>query len=54
MAEHDELLAAFQHFAQTSSTTICVMEYIAPCPHEKKARYNWVGFYFSARLDPNV
>lgn len=50
MAEHEELLAEFQQFAKTASTATSVMEYIAQRLHEKKARYNWVGFYL---VDPN-
>jgi L-methionine (R)-S-oxide reductase len=54
MAEHDELLAEFQQFAKTATTAVSVMEYIAQRLHEKKARYNWVGFYLIDIADPNV
>jgi L-methionine (R)-S-oxide reductase len=54
MAEHDELLAEFQQFAKTASTANSVMEHMAQRLHEKKARYNWVGFYLIDRVDPNV
>lgn len=54
MAEHDELLADFQQFAKTASNPISMMEYIAQHLHEKKARYNWVGFYLIDAADSGV
>jgi L-methionine (R)-S-oxide reductase len=54
MAEHEELLAEFQQFARTASTATPVMEYMAQRLHEKKARYNWVGFYLIDPADPGV
>jgi L-methionine (R)-S-oxide reductase len=54
MADHEELLADFQRFARTASTATAVMEYIAQRLHEKKARYNWVGFYLVDPADPGV
>lgn len=54
MAEHDELLADFQQFAKTAPTATSMMEHIAQRLHEKKARYNWVGFYLIDAADSGV
>jgi L-methionine (R)-S-oxide reductase len=52
--EHEELLREFQDFAKTAPTATSVMEHIAHRLHEKKARYNWVGFYLVAPNDPGL
>jgi len=52
MAEHEELLREFQEFAKAALTAASVMERIAQRLHEKKARYNWVGFYLVDPADP--
>lgn len=49
MKEHEELLSEFQEFAKTAANAKSVMEKITQRLHEKKARYNWVGFYL---VDP--
>lgn len=54
MLEHQELLAEFQQFAKTASNATSVMEYICQRLHEKKARYNWVGFYLIDAVDPGI
>jgi len=54
MADHDELLADFQQFAKTAPNATSMMECIAQRLHEKKARYNWVGFYLIDATDPGV
>jgi len=54
MADHDELLADFQQFAQTAPDATSMMECIAQRLHENKARYNWVGFYLIDASDPGV
>jgi L-methionine (R)-S-oxide reductase len=52
--EHDELLHEFEQFAKTVSTGTSLMEHMAHRLHEKKARYNWVGFYLVDPSDANV
>lgn len=52
--EHEELLQEFQSFAKTASTATSLMEHIAERLHEKKARYNWVGFYLVDPSDPGI
>jgi putative methionine-R-sulfoxide reductase with GAF domain len=50
--EHEELLREFQNFARTAPTATSLMEHIARRLHEKKTRYNWVGFYLLDPADP--
>jgi len=52
-AEHDELIREFDQFAKTA-TGISLMEHMAHSLHEKKARYNWVGFYLVDPADSGV
>src|SRR5580692_1727992 len=52
--EHEELLREFQDFARTAPTAKSVMEHIAQRLHEKKTRYNWVGFYLVDPADDGV
>jgi len=54
MVEHDELLREFQEFARTASTATALMEFMTQRLHEKKARYNWVGFYLVDPADPDM
>jgi L-methionine (R)-S-oxide reductase len=54
MLENDELLAEFLQFAKTAPSAASLMEHIAQRLHEKKARYNWVGFYLIDPADPGV
>ena len=54
MAEHDELLREFQEFARTAPTATALMEFMTQRLHEKKARYNWVGFYLVDPADPDM
>ena len=54
MAEHQELLQEFENFAKTAATATSVMERIAQRLHEKKARYNWVGFYLVDSADAGM
>jgi len=54
MAEHDELLREFQEFARTAPTATALMEFMTQRLHEKKARYNWVGFYLVDPADPGM
>jgi len=51
--EHDELLREFERFAKTA-TGNSMMEHMAHSLHEKKARYNWVGFYLVDPADANM
>jgi len=54
MVEHDEPLREFQEFARTASTSTALMEFMTQRLHEKKARYNWVGFYLVDPADPDM
>jgi len=52
--EHEELLSELEQFAKTAPTGTAVMEHIAHRLHEKKARYNWVGFYLVDPVDEGI
>lgn len=52
--EHDELLHEFQKFASTAASATELMERMAQRLHEKKTRYNWVGFYLVDPGDPGM
>jgi L-methionine (R)-S-oxide reductase len=54
MLEHEELLREFQDFARSAPRAELVMERIAERLHEKKTRYNWVGFYLVDPADEGV
>jgi L-methionine (R)-S-oxide reductase len=47
--EHDELLREFQGLAKNAASATALMERMTQRLHEKKTRYNWVGFYL---VDP--
>jgi L-methionine (R)-S-oxide reductase len=52
--EHDRLLLEFEQFAKTAPTGTALMEHVAHRLHEKKARYNWVGFYLVDPTDAGI
>jgi L-methionine (R)-S-oxide reductase len=52
--EHDELFREFEQFAKTAPTPTSVMDHIVHLLHEKKARYNWVGFYLVDPADAGI
>jgi len=54
MSEHEELLREFEEFAKTGATATALMEHVAARLHEKKARYNWVGFYLVDPTDDGI
>lgn len=45
IGENAELLGGLENLAKTALNPIQLMEAMAKRLHEKKARYNWVGFY---------
>ncbi len=45
IGEHAELLGELENLAKAASNATRLMEEMAKLLHEKKARYNWVGFY---------
>jgi len=54
MVEHTQLLREFQDYAKSALTATALMEYITRRLHEKKARYNWVGFYLVDPADSGI
>jgi len=54
MNEQQELLREIEEFAKTAPTATALMEHIVHRLHEKKTRYNWVGFYLVDRVDPGI
>ena len=50
IGEQAELLGELQNLGKTALNSKQLMEEMAQRLHEKKARYNWVGFYL---VDPN-
>ncbi|HTS10047.1 MAG TPA: GAF domain-containing protein [Candidatus Eisenbacteria bacterium] len=51
--EQEELLREFENLAKVAPNTTKLMEGMARRLHEKKARYNWVGFYVIDPKDSN-
>lgn len=51
---HEELLRNFRDFATTAPTAKSLMERITQQLHEKKTRYNWVGFYLPDPANPDI
>lgn len=43
--EHQVMLKEVQNFANSAPSADALMQRMAKYMHEKKARYNWVGFY---------
>ena len=51
--EHEELVREFEGLTKESPKAAVIMEQIARRLHERKARYNWVGFYLVDPSDSN-
>jgi putative methionine-R-sulfoxide reductase with GAF domain len=45
MSEHQELLLELEGYARSANGVESLMAQLATGLHERKARYNWVGFY---------
>lgn len=54
MANHRQLLDVFATTAKSSPRVEQLMEQIGKRLHAEFARYNWVGFYFRDKSDPNT
>ncbi|HEY8714228.1 MAG TPA: GAF domain-containing protein [Candidatus Acidoferrum sp.] len=50
---HEALLKEFRDYAKTAPNLPALMERMAKWLHEKKARYNWAGFYLVDPADAN-
>ena len=51
ISEQEELVHEFEGLGRTAVHATQLMETMAKPLHEKKARYNWVGFYLVDRKD---